>query len=219
MKLCFSIDALSPSGSKAWRLLENQNWRECIYAEPLQNGDTRITDRQSAEFWIGRRLIKDKEITLKPQQKAGRFDFLMRGIFAHAVLHRTSSAPIPAKEQMLNCLEQLEPGTPWLVYLNVSGHFQALDTSCTSIISNLNIAVRGEIASSEDYVSPKAAANEKMMNDLYHQFLAGWVDHLKSSNMNVFVPDIEKLKKEADYIEEIQNWRHKQTKDQIPVQD
>ncbi|MDQ7000876.1 MAG: hypothetical protein Q9M12_08355 [Mariprofundus sp.] len=208
MKSCFSIDALSPSGAKAWRLLENGNWRECIYAEPLQDGDARITDKKAAEAWSGRRLKKDKDLGLIPQQKAGRFDFLMRGIFAHAVLHRVSSAPIPDKEQMIACFNSLEPGTPWLVYLNVAGHFVALDTSKTSIISNLDIAVRGEIASSEDYIGPKAAANETMMNNHYRQFLAGWLDHLKSSNMNVFVPDLEKLKDESTYIEEIRNWRH-----------
>ena len=210
MKLCFSIDALSPAGDKVWRLLENQSWRECLYAEPLQDGDAHLTDKATAEFWAGRRLKKDKEMTLKPQEKAGHFDFLMRGIIARAVLHRTTSAPIPAKEQMLSCYEQLQTGTPWLVYLNVSGHFQALDSSRTSIITNMDIAVRGEIASSEDYVGPKAAANEKMMDNLYHQFLAGWADHLKSSNMNVFVPDIEKLEEEADYIDIIRNWQPEQ---------
>ncbi len=208
MKSCFSIDALSPSGAKAWRLLENGNWRECVYAEPLQDGDTRIGDRKAAEYWLGRRLKKDKETGLTPQEKAGKFDFLMRGIFAHAVLHRTSSAPVPDKKQMQDCYAQLEPGTPWLVYLDVAGHFRALDTSKVSIISNLDIAVRGEIASSEDYIGPKAAANETMMQNLYRQFLAGWLDHLKSSNMNVFVPDLEKLKEESTYIEEIRNWQH-----------
>ncbi len=208
MKLCFSIDALSASGGKTWRLLENQNWRECIYAEALRDGDARITDKQSAEFWAGRRLKRDKKTTLKPKEKAGLLDILMRGIFAHAVLHRDSSAPVPDKEQMIACFERLPPGTPWLVYLDVSGHFQALDTSRTSIITNLDIAVRAEIASSENFIGPKAAANEKMMNNLYHQFLAGWLDHLNSSNMNVFVPDPEKLKEESACIEAIQNWRH-----------
>ncbi len=207
MNIFFSIDALSPSGAKAWRLLKNNSWRECIYAEPLQDGDARITDKKTAERWLARRMKKDKETVLTPQKKAGKFDFLMRGIFAHAVLHRASLAPIPDQEQMIACFNALEPGTPWLVYLNVAGHFVALDTSKTSIISNLDIAVRGEIASSEDYIGPKAATNETMMNNHYRQFLAGWVDHLKSSNMNVFVPDLEKLKEEAAYIEEIQDWQ------------
>ncbi len=211
MKNCFSIDALSPSGANAWRLLENGSWRECIYAEALKDGDARIADKKSAEDWSGRRLKKDKELVLVAQQKAGTFDFLMRGVFAHAVLHRSSSAPVPAKDQMLACIGALEPGTPWLVYLNVSGHFVVLDTSKVSIISNLDIAVRGEIASSEDYIGPIAAAKEKMMNDLYRQFLAGWLDHLKSSNMNVFIPDLEKLKEDSVYIEEIQNWQSEQS--------
>jgi len=207
MKLSFSIDALSPSGAKAWRLLENNSWRECIYAEPLKDGDAQIADKKSAEDWSGRRLKKDKQLVLVPQQKAGTFDFLMRGVFAHAVLHRCTSAPIPAKAQMIACFESLIPGTAWLVYLNVAGHFVALDTGKVSIMNNLDIAVRGEIASSENYVGPVAAANGSMMDTLYRQFLAGWLDHLKSSNMNVFIPDAEKLKEESIYIEEIQNWQ------------
>jgi len=208
MKLCFSIDALSASGAKAWRLLENGKWRECIYAEPLHDGDACITDKKSAEYWINRRLKKDKDSVLTPQKKAGRFDFLMRGSFSHAVLHRISGAPVPDKTQMLACYAALEPGTPWLVYLDVAGHFRALDTGATSIMANLDIAVRGEIASSEDYIGPKAASNTTMMDNIYRQFLAGWTDHLTSSNMNVFVPDIEKLKDESAYIEAIENWQH-----------
>jgi len=208
MKLGFSIDALSASGAKAWRLLKNDRWRECIYAEPLQDGDACIMDKKNAEYWVGRRLKKDKVAVLTPQKKAGKFDFLMRGIFAHAVLHRISSAPVPDKKQMLDCHAKLKPGTPWLVYLNVAGHFRALDTSTTSIIANLDIAVRGEIASSEDYIGPKAAADETMMQNLYLQFLAGWLDHLKSSNMNVFVPDLEKLKEESTYVDLIHDWLH-----------
>ncbi len=213
MKLCFSIDALSPSGAKAWRLLEDNSWRECIYAEPLQHGDARITDKFNAEEWLNRRLKKDPDSVLTPQKKAGKFDFLMRGIFSHAVLHRTSGAPIPDKKQLLAALAQLQPGTPWLLYLDVAGHFRALDTDKRSIMSNLDIAVRGEIASSEDYIGSKAAANESMMDNLYRQFLAGWLDHLTSSNMNVFVPDIEKLKAESDYIDAISNWHPEQPAD------
>ncbi len=210
MKLCFSIDALSASGARAWRLQEDNSWRECVYAEPLQDGDARITDKQTAEFWLGRRLKTDKKTGLAPQKKAGTFDFLMRGIFSHAVLHRVSSAPVPDKQQMIDCYAQLRPGTPWLVYLDVAGHFRAIDTSQVSIVANLDIAVRGEIASSEDYIGPKAAANETQMANLYRQFLAGWLDHLVSSNMNIFVPDMEKLKDEAAYLKAIADWQYEQ---------
>lgn len=208
MNVCFSIDALSSAGDKAWRLLENGHWRPCVYAEALKPNDASIASKDEAEYWVGRRLKKDKQNGLAAQEKAGRFDFLMRGIFAHAILHRFSPAPIPDKQQMLVCIAAHEPGTPWLVYLNVSGHFEALDTGNTSIISNLDIAVRGEIASSPDYIGPRAASDEKMMAELYHQFLAGWLHHLKSSGMNVFVPDAEKLKPEEKLIADIGEWRH-----------
>lgn len=210
MKFCFSIDALSPSGRDAWRLLESGNWRNCTYAEPLKDGDARISDKAEAESWINRRLRKDDDTVLAPKEKAGRFDFLMRGIFSHAVLHRLSAAPIPAKAQMQSAVAALEPGTAWLLYLDVAGIFRAVDTGTVSILANLDIAVRGEIASSPDYIGPKAAADEAMMTELYRQFLAGWLDHLRSSNMNLFIPDAEKLKEEAEYTAAIRNWEHEQ---------
>jgi len=207
MEICFSIDALSPSGAKAWRLQQDQCWRACIYAEPLQPGDQRIIDKEQAASWLNRRLIRDRAQTLAPRQKAGRFDFLMRGIFAHAVLHRLSSAPLPEKAQLIDCCAALTPGTPWLIHLDVAGHFRAIDTSTRSILENLDIAVRGEIASSAAYIGPAAAADASLMDRLYHQFLGGWLEHLRSSNMNIFVPDSEKLKPETDYIEAIRNWQ------------
>jgi len=207
MQICFSIDALSPSGGKAWRLQQDQSWRDCIYAEPLQDGDARITDKQQARTWLNRRLKKDKQRTLVAGKKAGRFDFLMRGIFAHAVLHRLSSAPLPEKAQLIECCRTLTPGIPWLIYLDVGGNYRAVDTSAQSILANLDIAVRGEIASSSAYIGKTAATDEVRMDELHRQFLAGWLEHLTSSNMNIFVPDVEKLKPESDYQDSIRNWQ------------
>lgn len=207
--MCFSIDALSAAGDRAWRLLEDgHHWRTCIYAEVIKSGDARIADRAIAEDWAGRRLKRDKELGLVPKDRPGMFDFLMRGIFAHAVLHRFSPAPVPDKSQMLDLIGRLEPGTPWLVYLNPAGHFHALDTSRDGILGNLDIAVRGEIASSVGYIGNQAAKNARLMGEIYRQFLAGWCEHLDTSKMAVFVPDAEKLKSEQDYLEYIRNWQH-----------
>lgn len=46
-----------------------------------------------------------------------------------------------------------------------------------------------------------------MMNTLYHQFLAGWDEHLQTSQMAVFIPDVGKLKEESFYADRIQNWQ------------
>jgi hypothetical protein len=208
MELFFTIDALSARGDKAWRLQNDlESWRESTYAEAVQESDARINERSTADEWVGRRLVKDKESGLVAKAKAGKFDFLMRGIFAHAVLHRLSGAPLPAKEQMSQIMASLKPGTPWMLYLNLAGQFVALDSSSEKIIGNLDIAVRGEIASSKDYIGPKAAENETMMNTLYHQFLAGWDEHLQTSQMSVFIPNAEKLKEESFYADRIQNWQ------------
>jgi len=208
MKLAFSMDALDAAGSRAWRLQsDNQHWRSCVYAEPMQAQDARLEDIKAAQALHGRRMKRDKESGLVIREKPGAFDFLMRGIFAHAVLHRFSAAPIPDKQQMLETIAKLEAGTPWLLYLDVAGHFQALDTTSEAIIGNLRIAVRGEIASSENYVGQIAAANDAMMDLHYRQFLGGWLAHLNSGNMAVFVPDAEKTDTQNNYLSRINSWQ------------
>jgi hypothetical protein len=208
MKLTFTIDALSAAGDKAWRLQSDmESWRPSTYAEAIVPGDAEVTDRELAEAWAGRRLVADKELGLIAKEKAGKFNFLMRGVFAHVVLHRLSSTPLPSKEQMLTEIASLAPGTPWLLYLNTAAQFASMDTNSGKIIGNMDIAVRGEIASSKEYIGPIAAENEPMMNTLYHQFLAGWDEHLQTSQMAVFVPDVEDLKEESFYLEKIQSWK------------
>jgi hypothetical protein len=207
MQLCFSIDALSAAADQAWRLQDDGSWRECTYAEPLQPGDACVENKATAEDWAGRRLKRDKAQGLIAKGKAGMFDFLMRGIFAHVVLHRLSAAPVPDRAQMCDTLASLTPGNSWLLYLDVAGHFRALDTRKQRIIGNSDIAVRGEIASSEDYVGPKAIEDESLMDEMYRQFLGGWLEHLTTSNLGIFVPDAEKLKPEEHYLEQIHAWQ------------
>ncbi|MDX8396411.1 MAG: hypothetical protein R8K22_08365, partial [Mariprofundaceae bacterium] len=200
MKFYFTIDALSAAGNKAWRLQEDrETWRECTYAEPITAKDASVSDQVEAEKLTGLRLKKHKDLGLIVKGKPGTFDFLMRGIFSHAVLHRLSAAPIPDKIQMIEKMKSLKPGSPWLLYLNPAGQFQGLDTSNGRIIGNLDIAVRGEIASSPDYIGEKPAADEKIMDTLYRQFLGGWFEHLQTRNMAIFIPDADKMKEEEQY--------------------
>jgi len=200
MKLAYSIDALDAAGSHAWRLQsDGRQWRPCIYAEALQDTDAQFSSAE-AEEKNGRRMQPDKDCGLVMRGKPGMFDFLMRGIYTHAVLHRLSLPPIPSQEQMLSMIAGLAPGTPWLLYLDAAAHFRALDSNLERIIGNLAIAVRGEIASSPAYIGPQAVENDALMDRTWRQFLGGWLDHLQSGNMAVFVPDVEKLKSEADYL-------------------
>lgn len=207
MKLCFSIDALSAAGDKAWRLLEDgQHWRPCTFAEALQPCDGRLTDRETLQSWVGQRLKTDKELTLTARGKPGMFDFLMRGIFAHVIVHRLSAAPVPGKEELRQCMVAASPGTPWLIYLDLAGHFRVLDTTANRIIGNIDIAVRGEIASSEAFTGPAAAGKDAYIDGLYHQFLAGWREHLNSGHMAIFVPDAEKLEELDQIRQRILEW-------------
>jgi len=200
MKLSFSMDALDAAGKHAWRLQKDMlHWRSCSFAETMKDDDARLESPHEAESLNGRQMKKDKQTGLSLRGKPGLFDFLMRGIYSHAVLHRFSPAPRPAKAQMLDLIKRLEPGTPWLVYLDMAAHFRVLDSNREPIIGNLAIAVRGEIASSPAYIGPEAAQNDALMDALWRQFLGGWLEHLKTSQMAIFVPDVEKLKSEEEY--------------------
>ncbi|MDX8389675.1 MAG: hypothetical protein R8M38_04200 [Mariprofundaceae bacterium] len=202
MKIAFTIDALATSSEKAWRLCADmQTWRPCTFCEDMANGDANVHNQEQLRSWNGIRLKEDRDTGLVRKTRPGLFDFLMRGVFAHLVLHRFSPAPIPQKEWMLKQLSDLTPGTPWLLFLDTGGNFRTLDTTIDPIIGNIDIAVRGEIASSPAYVGESAVTNENMMDRLYRQFLSGWLEHMTTRRLNRFIPDVEKLKRESDILD------------------
>jgi hypothetical protein len=209
MKLGLSMDALSASSDEAWRLqADRQHWLPCPFASDLRPEDALLENPDEARELAGQRLKKDKALGLKPLGRPGIFDFLMRGIFAHAIVHRFSPAPVPDKAQLTATITDLAPGTAWLVYLDLGGNFRSLNSATTPIIGNLDIAVRGEIASSPDHVGPKAGDDGRLMDEIYRQFLAGWLEHLTNRRLGVFVPDMEKLKDEAKLLQSIASWQH-----------
>jgi len=207
--LCFSIDALSAAGNEAWRLSDDMHhWRTCAFAEDLKGSDVRIYDQDEASGWSGMRLVRDKQLCLKPRAKPGIFNLLMTGIFAHSIVHRLSPPAMPDKDQFVDTVKETEPGRPWLIYLDLSGYFRVLDTSKVSILGNIRIAVRGEITSSPGYIGPKAASDEKLMEEMFLQFLEGWYIHLQSRRAGVFVPDKEKLANKQILRQKILDWHH-----------
>lgn len=209
MKLGLSLDALTASGEQAWRLqADRQHWRSCPFAADLRPDDALLETLAEAVPLAGQRLKKDKVLGLKPAGRPGLFDFLARGIFVHAIVHRFSPASIPDKAQMTAALAALAPGSAWMLYLDLGGNFRVLDSGSEPIIGNLNIAVRGEIASSAGYVGAEAAADTRLMDEIYRQFLAGWLEHLKSRRLGVFVPDAEKLQDEQTLLRAITSWQH-----------
>ncbi|MDQ7057619.1 MAG: hypothetical protein Q9N62_03995 [Ghiorsea sp.] len=208
MKLFFSVDALSLLGNQAWRLQDDKTWRDCEFGEDLKEGDAKLTDKEEVRNWVNIRLSKDKETGLKVKGKSGMFDFLMRGIFAHVIVHRLSPAPVPNKDIMIQTIAQAEVGTPWLLYLDLAGNFRMLHSEQTPIIANPDIAVRGEIASSAGFIGEEAVQNTEMMDTLYHQFVAGWLMHLETRRLSVFIPDTEDIRPLDECIEKIQAWKH-----------
>lgn len=209
MEMYFSIDALALLGDKAWRLqADKQTWRPCHLGEPLQADDAKLTDADEVSSWVNVRLQKDNTFGLKAKGKAGMFDFLMRGIFAHVILHRLSAAPVPSKDLMVQTIGNAEIGTPWLMYLDLGGNFRMLKSEESKIIGNPSIAVRGEIASSAAFVGEEAVSNTTLMDTLYHQFVAGWLEHLTTSRLSVFIPDTEDIRPLEECLQSIRDWKH-----------
>ena len=207
MRLAFSIDALSSSGRRAWRLLDDRkHWRPCRFAEPLAAGDARLALDEAAD-WHERWLRRDRKHGLVPIGRLGPLSLFVRGAFAHALVHRFSPAPIPDKKQMRTVLAGLAPGTPWLLYLDLGGVFRALDTSRERIQGNLRIAVRGEIASAAGFVGPEVGRDADYLDTLYRQFLAGWLAHLKTKRVLCFVPEPEQTPPAEALLAAIRAWQ------------
>jgi hypothetical protein len=109
---------------------------------------------------------------------------------------------------MIKTIANAEIGIPWLLYIDIAGSFRMLHSEETPIIGNPDIAVRGEIASSEGFIGKAAAENTEKMDELYLQFIAGWLTHLKTRRLSVFIPETKDIDSLEDYIEKIQAWQH-----------
>ncbi len=189
MQIRFTIDALIDSGKKAWRLLaDEQKWRPATFAEDLAAGDALLCSEDAVRAHIGLRMVVDRQLGLVRKGRAGMFDFMQRGIFSHAIVHRMDVAPLPDRQQMLDALAAMRPGRPQLLCLDLGALFRGREA--TGLIHNPAIAVRGEVASSASFIGGEAAANEKYTAILWQQFCAGWWQHLSSRRINCFVPDV-----------------------------
>jgi len=208
MKIVFSVVAMPQLGNRSWRLQDDNTWRPCTFGEALKEHDARLTDKEEVRNWVNVRLVEDKETGLKVKGKTGMFDFLVSGILSHVIVHRLSPAPIPNKEQMLKTIADAKVGTPWLLYLDLAGSFRMLHSEETPIIGNPDIAVRGEIASSAGFIGEEAAADTEKMDTLYHQFIAGWLTHLETRRLSVFIPETKDMPELEDCIEKIKAWEH-----------
>ena len=208
MNIVFSVGAMPQVGNKAWRLQDDNTWRPCTFGEDLREHDAKLTDKDEVRGWVNVRLVEDKKTGLKVKGKTGLLDFFVSGILSFVVVHRLSPAPIPDKAQMIKTIAQAEVGKPWLLYIDIAGSFRLLDSEETPIIANPDIAVRGEIASSEAFIGEHAAQDEEKMDELYLQFIAGWLTHLQTRRLSVFIPEIKDIHSLEDCMKKIQAWKH-----------
>jgi len=204
MDIIFTIDALIDSGKQAWRLTDNSVWRSTSFADDLQADDAMLTNTSTIQERLGLRMRQDPQLGLVPRGKSGLFDFLQRGIFTHAIVHRTSSAPTPDKAQMCATIAAMEPGSAQLLYLDLGGIFRS--RPATDLVHNIAIAVRGEVASSSPFIGSEAADNSAYTDGLWQQFAAGWLQHLTSRRINCFVPNLEQCLPVAESLLKAEQW-------------
>ncbi|MDQ6962883.1 MAG: hypothetical protein Q9M28_10240 [Mariprofundaceae bacterium] len=204
MKLAFSLDAMSSSAQKSWRLGVDEQWHVCQFSQDVGAEDYLIDDPDELKKWQGKRL-KKTNTGMVVSDKAGLFDFLMRGNFVYPVLQRFSAPTLPSKENLEQCIRHGRAGKAQLLYLNLAGQFSLLDTTNNPIIGNLNIAVRGEIASSSLYVG--ADVSQIFLDIWYVQFLHAWLEHLKCKRLGIFIPEPHKTKSEDEITADILNWQ------------
>jgi len=202
--MAFSLDALSSSAQKAWRLKTNGQWQPCAFAQDICIDDHLVCQKSELQQWQGKRL-KHKNNRMIVSQKSGFFDFLMRGVFIYPVLHRFSAPTLPSKEDLTACIHAAIAGKSQLLYLNIAGQFRVFEIYNNPIIGNPDIAVRGEIVSSSDYLG--SAVSSENIESLYLQFISAWLEHLQCKRLGIFVPELRKTKSEQEMITDILNWQ------------
>ncbi|MDQ6951063.1 MAG: hypothetical protein Q9M26_05305 [Mariprofundales bacterium] len=206
MQILFTLDALSDSGKNSWRLeKDGQQWRPATFAEDIASGDALFTNRDTLRPQIGLQLTPNRQFGLIAKARPGILNILQRGIYSHAIVHRCGAAPIPDQQQMIDTLRQMSVGTAQLLYIDLGGIFRRHDA--TDLVHNPAIAVRGEIASSENFIGEKAANNHALTDNLWQQYISGWWQHLASRRINTFIPDLERCPTVENALAGIENFQ------------
>jgi len=204
VNIAFSLDALSSSAQKAWRLNDKDQWTACDFSQDIRTHDKLVHDPKALQQWQNKRLKKTNK-GMVVSQKAGFFDFLMQGIFIYPVLHRFSEPTLPNKDDLANCIYTATAGKSQLLFLNLAGQFQRFYTENNPIIGNPNIAVRADIISSPQYLGENVS--HAHIDTLYLQFISAWLEHLQCKRLGIFIPELRKTKPEAEIIDEITHWQ------------
>lgn len=181
-----SIDALSPSGNKAWRLNTEGQWRKAKFAEPLQEEDFATTDPEEAQAWLAGRLHKDWRGNLTWESTPSRATSAPGEITVHAIAHRSDSPPLPQREDLERIVATADPEDRRVIALDLEGRFRLRDPAERPVSGDPALAAHGDSLSGARFLGPEAIEDEAYLSELYRNFLGAWYQHLRSGRVSVY---------------------------------
>ena len=180
-----SIDALNPSGTKAWRLQTDRTWRKIQFAEPLAAADFATDDPATTQQWLHGRVAKDWRGRISWEAAPDRASFAPGEISLHAIAHRQGAPPVPEREALAALLERAPTDQRRVVCLNLNGQFLLRDPERDPPIGDPALAAHGDSLSGR-YKGETAAADASYVAGVYRRFLGAWYQHLRSGRVSLY---------------------------------
>ena len=202
-----SIDALNPSGTKAWRLQANHSWRKIQFAEPLQADDFTTDDPATARNWLQGRLEKDWRGRVSWEASPGRTTFAPGEISLHAIAHRQEGPSLPDREALRGCIAQAPTDQRRVLCLNLNGQFLLRDPERDPPTGDPALAAHGDSLFGPDYLGAPAAENAAYVDETYRRFLDAWYQHLRSGRVNIYAGEPNWDLDAADLRDRIRGWQ------------
>ena len=181
-----SLDALNPSGTKAWRLQQDHTWRKARFAEALRPGDLVTVDPGEARTWLEGRLEKDWRGRVAWRPAPGKSTFAPGEIGIHAIVHRREPPTVPDRGELVRVVAGAPTEGRHMVCLDLAGRFFLRDPEEEPVTGDPGLAAHGDSLSGPAYLGPEAAESRDYLDELYHSFLGAWYQHLRSGRVSIY---------------------------------
>ena len=181
-----TIDALNPSGTKAWRLQADHSWRKIRFAEAQQPEDFATEDPVVARQWLQGRVEKDWRGRVSWEAAPGRESFAPGEISLHAIAHRREAPGLPRQEALAGLIAQAPTDQRRVLCLNLNGQFLLRDPERDPPIGDPGLAAHGDSLYGPDFLGPQAAERATYVAETYRLFLDAWYQHLRSGRVNIY---------------------------------
>ena len=196
----------------SFRLQKDGSWREYDRDNKLQESDLTCTDASDVTAHSNDK--SDLEINGKIYEIEPEFVEFgdMNHLSCSSSVFRRTYPKEPTLAQLKSTIELGDDSTNNCLILNMQGDFELRQAPPFNQLSNdPSIVVRHEtFVRGNDYVGPEAAADDKLMLDLFKSSLEHWKDHLKKHTTQEFsdIFTCKTLQQIQEELEELKgNWQ------------